>query len=238
MLSNTERKFSHVKGTGREVAPRLAARPRRRRPAAGALLPTVLAVLAGVFAYQALQSRAAMTDVLVARTYIAAGQPVNAGNTRRVEVHASDAELDRGLVAPSQLADRFVATVDLPAGEPVTSAELATGGQGIGLGAMSLPVPEDQAVGGALAAGDLVDVIQTGAAAGAKYVAQDLRVLEVAPASSGLGALGATSGQFFVVVAVNRQVALALSAALAGNSNAGDASSLEVVRLPTSTGKP
>ena len=199
------------------------------------MLPVVLAVLAGVFAYQALQARSAMTEVVVAKTDIAAGQPVSVSDTKMIAVHASDEELTQGLLAPAQLGGPWAAAVDLVAGEALTRAELVPAGQSAGLGAMSVAVPEDQAVGGALSAGDLVDIVEAGGPGGSHYVAQDLRVLDVASsAGGGVAALGGASGQYYVVVAVTKQTALAISAALVGGGNATGNSGLEIVRLPSS----
>ncbi len=197
---------------------------------AGVAIPVALGVLAAGFAYEALQGRAAMTEIVVTRSELAAGAPIDAGDTRLVRVHSVDRSLLRGLVTPPQLGEGWVATVPIPAGEPVTSSEISRPAQGPVLGEMSIAVPLDQAVGGRLVPGDRVDVIAGNGAGGAHYVAQGLRVVAVAP-SSGNGALLGASTNYYVVVAVGKQAALQIAAALAGGgAGAGGAGGIELVR--------
>jgi Flp pilus assembly protein CpaB len=93
---------------------------------------------------------------------------------------------------------------------------------------MSIAVPEQQAVGGSLAVGDLVDVIASNAAGSAYYVAQRLRVVAVAPTSPASGALLGASSSYYVTVAVGKQTALRIAAALSAEGQGGGA--LELVR--------
>jgi Flp pilus assembly protein CpaB len=193
-------------------------------------VPVALGVLAAGFTYEALQGRAAMTEIVVTRSELAAGTPIDAGDTRLVRVHSVDRSLLRGLVTPPQLGEGWVATVAIPAGEPVTSSEISMPAKGPVLGEMSIAVPVDQAVGGRLAPGDRVDVIAGNAAGGAHYVAQGLRIVAVSP-SSGNGALLGASTNYYVVVAVGKQTALRIAAALAeGGAGAGGAGGIELVR--------
>jgi hypothetical protein len=218
---------SHVPGPGRANEGRVR---RPRRLSASSLVPMVLAVLAAVFSFEALQDRSAMYQVVVARTVITEGQLIGTQNTRFVEIHASDVAQERDLLTPAGLGQNWQAAVELRPGEALTLAEVTTRSSTRPLGEMSIPVPIDQAVGGALASGDQVDVIQADGAGGARYIAQGLRVLSVASAGPAGGVLGNSSGAFFIVVAVSKQVALRVSAAEGASGSAGGSSSIEVIR--------
>jgi Flp pilus assembly protein CpaB len=95
-------------------------------------------------------------------------------------------------------------------------------------GEMSIAVPVQQAVGGSLTAGDYVDVIAANATGGAYYVAQGLRVVAVAPSSPSAGTLLGGSSGYYVVVAVGKQTALRIAAALGAQGQGGNG--LELVR--------
>jgi Flp pilus assembly protein CpaB len=193
-------------------------------------VPVALGVLAAGFAYEALQSRAATTEIVVARSAVSEGVTVDVGNTRLVKIRSADRSLLQDLVPPSDLEEGWVAAVPIRPGEPVTSSELARRPSGPQLGEMSIAVPVDEAVGGRLAAGDRVDVIASGASGSAHYVAQGLRVLAVAPTSVG-GALLEASASYYVVVAVGKKTALRLAAALGSQAAGGSAAGgLSLVR--------
>ena len=215
---------------GGDLGPDVARRRRPRRVTAGAAVPVALGVLAAGFAYEALQSRAATTEIVVARSAVSEGVTVDVGNTRLVKIRSADRSLLQDLVPPSDLEEGWVAAVPIRPGEPVTSSELARRPSGPQLGEMSIAVPVDEAVGGRLAAGDRVDVIASGASGSAHYVAQGLRVLAVAPTSVG-GALLEASASYYVVVAVGKKTALRLAAALGSQAAGGNAAGgLELVR--------
>ena len=91
-------------------------------------------------------------------------------------------------------------------------------------------MPVQQAAGGSIGPGDLVDVIASDGEGGAYYVAQGLHVVSVAPTSSGGGVLGGGTGNYYVVVAVDKQTALRLAAALAPSSSSATSSQVQVVR--------
>ena len=218
------------------------ARARRRRWLAGRLtwghvLPVVLAVLAAVFAAVALGDRSSTTRVAVANGPIAAGVPVDGGDTRLVTVHAGDTSLRAGLLPAAGVVEGWVAAVAIRAGDPITRSEVvhpaAAGG---GLGAMSVAVPVSHADGGAIVAGDQVDVIGgSGAGDGPVYIAQGLKVLNVADTRAG-GVLTSGTGDYFVVVAVDRPTALRLSAALASSAGSAPSAGIQVVRTTGEAG--
>jgi Flp pilus assembly protein CpaB len=207
-----------------------ASRPRRPpRLTAGSVVPFALALLAAVLTYAALQDRSATTEVAVAGRAIPLGWPVGPQDIRAVTMRAADRDVASGLVSPGRLGRGWVAAVPIPAGEPITQSELRPASAAPALGEMSIPVPVDQAAGGRLAPGDEVDVIAS-TAGGAYYVAQGLRVISVAPASATGGVLASGSSSFYVVVAVGKQEALRVAAAI-GSQGAGAAgAAVQVVR--------
>jgi hypothetical protein len=216
----------HAGGTASEVS-------RSRSPSrltAGSVVPVLLAVLAAGFAYAALQDRSSMTSIVVSSSMVPAGTAVNSHDTRTVRVHSSDTALAQGLLTPSQLGDGLVATVAVQPGEPVTLSEVEKASLVPALGEMSIAVPLQQAAGGRIGAGDLVDVIAADGTGGAYYVAQGLRVLGVAPASSSSGVLGGGAGSYFVVVAVDKQTALRIAGALGSGGGGGTGNDIEIVR--------
>ncbi|HTT91280.1 MAG TPA: SAF domain-containing protein [Acidimicrobiales bacterium] len=197
---------------------------------AGSVVPVLLAVLAAGFVYEALQDRSSMTSVVVASSLVPAGTPVDASDTRTVRIHSSDTEVADGWLTPAELGGDWVATVAVRAGEPLTMSEVEKPSLVPALGEMSIAVPVQQAAGGRISAGDLVDVIASNGAGDAYYVAQGIRVLGVAPESATTGVLGGSSGSYFVVVAVNKQTALRIAAALGSQGTAGTGNDIEIVR--------
>ncbi len=211
---------------------------RVRRLTTGSVVPVVLAVLAGGFAYEALLDRSAMSEIVVASSLVPAGTPVDSGNTRLVKVHTSDTALTHGLLAPAELEGRWIATVPVRAGEPITLSELERPSLGPPLGEMSISVPIQQAAGGTINVGDLVDVIASTGPAGAYYVAQGLRVLSVAPTASTGDVLDGGAGSYFVVVAVGKQTALRIAAALGAQGSGGAGEDIQIVRSTDETPTP
>lgn len=207
----------------------------RGRLTVGHVAPVVLAVFTAVFVLAGLADRSATVEIPVASAAIPAGAAVNATDTRLVRVHRSDSRLVAGLISASELGQGWVAAVRIEAGDPITRSALTQTPAGAsGLGAMSLPVPADRADGGALQPGDRVDVLGSDGNGGVAYLAEGLQVLAVSPPSSGL--LSATSGDYWISVAVDRATALKLAAALDAQSGGGSAvSALEVV---LSSGEP
>lgn len=125
------------------------------------------------------------------------------------------------LISEDELDDLggWVLARPVAAGGLIGQSDLVAPGSTPGLRSMSLPVPVEHAAGGALAAGDRVDVISVSDAT-ADYVATDLEVVSVAEGAA--GAIGAVSS-YHVVVSVDADQALALAEAL-------DSGSVELVR--------
>ena len=217
--------------TATVASPRQAAPGRgglSRRVTAGHVFPLVLAILASVATLAALKDRSATVVVAVARTNIAVGSPISPGQLTWEKVPADSVLARHGLIGRDQLGAGETAAVSIPAGQPITTAELAMGGAGLGLGSMSIDVSVARADGGGIHAGDRVDVISTGSGHAA-YVATDLLVLAVAPTGSGAVFGASADNGYFVTVAVDRAAALAIAAA-EGATSAGGSGGIEVVR--------
>jgi Flp pilus assembly protein CpaB len=211
--------------------PGRAGRPRRMRPVPlGAVLPVALAVAAAGSAYVALAQRGARAPVAVAASYLPAGTVLGPADVRDVLVASNDRALVKGLVPPSQVPYGWVTAVGVPAGQPL-SRDLLSAPAGSGpLGRMSIPVPQSQAVGGALVAGDLVDVVLA-SPGGSRYVATGLRVAGTSGAQAG-SLVGGPVG-YYVVVEVDRATALRVASALAAATGASG----DQVELVRSTGE-
>jgi Flp pilus assembly protein CpaB len=211
--------------------------PRFRRPqrwTLGHVLPVVLAIFTLIFVLVALRDRTTQTSVVVAAQQIPAGAAINTGDTRVVKMGASDARHLTGLITLAQLKGTLTAAAPIGPGEPILTGQTVTGpAGGTGLGAMSIPIPVDQADGGAIAVGDQVDII-SGSTSGATYVAQHLSVLAVA-APKTTGVLSAAATSYSITVAVNQPTALRLTAALAAASGS-TGNNLEVIRSTGETG--
>jgi Flp pilus assembly protein CpaB len=228
----SERVMSHKEANDPRTE-RPAPGTRLRPPArftAGSIVPVLLAVLAAAFAYEALQDHSSMTSIVVASSILPVGAPVDSRDTRTVRVHSSDTALAQGLLTPSQLDDGWVAAVAVHAGEPVTLSEVEKSSAVPALGEMSIAVPLQQAAGGRISPGDLVDVIASNGSEGAYYVAQGLRVLGVAPASASTGVLAGGTGSYFIVVAVDKLTALRIAAALGAQGGGAAGDNVEIVR--------
>jgi Flp pilus assembly protein CpaB len=187
----------------------------------GHVAPFALAALAFVLVLAVQRGKSQTVQVPVAASAINAGDPVTTANVRMVTMHAQDSAARSGLVAPADLAasQNWVAAVLIRAGDPITHSEIAKASGPTGLGSMSLQVPIEHADGGALTAGDRVDVI--GQINGASvYEARGLQVLSVASTAKA-GGLGGTSGNYYVVVAVDTDTALRLAQAVATKGSGG-----------------
>lgn len=199
--------------------------PRGRRAprwSAGHVLMLVAGLTAAVGTWALLRAADATVPVAVAATPLRAGQPVAPADFDFVSIHADEALLAT-LLAPGQIEGvaGWVATTAVEPGELVSRGMLRSPAAPAQLRAMSVPVAAERAAGGALAAGDRIDVIEVRGGI-ARYVASDLQVLAVGQQRSGLAG-AVTAGGFAVVVAVDDADALRLAAAI-------DAGGIHVVR--------
>jgi Flp pilus assembly protein CpaB len=204
----------------REVGPQKPVRRRIGRPLSAAhILIAVVVILAFILNLLVLQDRNATTLVAIAGEPLAAGSTINPSDLRLVPVD-SDFEALEALVTEAEVSkfDGWVLSRFVPEGGLVDVSALVEPGT-TGLRSMSLPVPIEHAAGGALVAGDRIDVISV-VDGNATFVASSLEVLSVSEASpSAIGGISA----YHVVVSVGSQEALDLAHAL-------DAGSIEIVR--------
>lgn len=189
---------------------------RRRSPRARVSRAAALAWLAGTLAFvlsaSVLRDRAEQVEVLVAASDIPAGAEITDTMLRRVRLDA-DSPLLASLVRSGGLTSGQLAADTIIEGAPIRTADLVEAGRGDGLRAMSIEVDRAHAVGGALAVGDRVDVIDA-LDGRATFVVVDAEVIDLPAQSTGRGITGGSSGSaFFVVVRVDAAQALALAGA-------------------------
>lgn len=195
------------------------------RLSAGHLAMLVAALLAFLVNFSVLRSADTTVPVAVAAADIRAGQAVAPQLFDFSRIAADDGLLATlvGAQAVSAL-DGYIADRAIAAGELLRRSDLRPPGAPADQRAMSVPIGRDHAVGGALAAGDRVDVI-TVSGGQASYVVTAAEVLAINDGAAP-GVLG--GGGFSVTIAVDADTALRLAAAIR-------AEALEVVRT---TGAP
>ncbi|HZD74634.1 MAG TPA: RcpC/CpaB family pilus assembly protein [Actinomycetota bacterium] len=175
---------------------------------------TLLAgLLAMLLVFSVLRERDTTWRAAVAGAEIRAGTTVGGTSFRLVDVHVPDAVRDT-LVDPASLARLrgWTATRTIQPGELVSRGDLRPPAAPSALRAMSIPVEAAHAVGGSLAAGDHVDVIQVDEDGRARYVVAGAQVLAVNRPDAGV--IGAAAGSSSITVAVDARQALRLAAAI------------------------
>lgn len=192
--------------------------PRRRpriltRLSFGHIVMIVAGLLAFLLTFSLLRAREQTFQVAVAARDIPAGTPVDAGSFRLAEVRLGD-DLLATLLQPEDLdgVTGWVASATIRAGDLVSRNDLRPFAAPGGLGAMSIPIEREHAVGGALAPGDRVDVIEV-RDGDARYLVQGAEVLAVGSRDSG-GFVEGSIGAFSVTIAVDSQVALDIARAI------------------------
>jgi Flp pilus assembly protein CpaB len=195
--------------------------PAPRRPASrsrlsfGHVITLLTGLLATVLVFSLLRERDASFRVAAAGAEIRAGTTVERTGLRLVDVRVPDDVRGR-LIDPATL-DRFrgwIATRTLEPGELLTRGDLRPPAAPSALRAMSIPVEAAHAVGGSLAAGDRLDVIQVDQGGQASYVVTGAEVLSVNSPDGGV--IGATATSASLTVAVDARQALRLAAAIRG----------------------
>lgn len=197
----------------------------RARVSAGHVVMLVAALLAIVLNAALLRANAQTVPVAVAAADIRAGALVEPATFRFTHVRV-DADLLASLVTPqsARALTGWVATAALPAGAIVRTSDLRPPSAPAAARAMSLPVTPEHAVGGAIAVGDRVDVIDVRDGE-ASYVTTGAEVLDVTTGARGaLPSLGGMS----ITIAVDSETALRLAVALRSES-------LEIVRSTGAT---
>lgn len=215
---------------GTPPAPSLTPAPRRpplSRVGSAHALMVASALLAFVLVAALAGHRGDTVRVAVARSDIAPGGAVSPAQLRWVTLPAGSALATR-LVGPAQAAATgWMATRAVSAGQPLVRADLARPSGDDGLRWIAIPVPKEHAAGGAVVAGDRVDVIDV-VDAKAAYVVAGVEVVKVNGAGSGTGLAAGSERDFSVVVRADADQALAIAAALADGK-------LEVVRSSGAT---
>jgi Flp pilus assembly protein CpaB len=190
-----------------------------RRPASrsrlsfGHVVTLLTGLLATVLVFSVLRERDASFRAATAGAEIRAGTTVEATALRMVDVRVPDGVRGR-LIDPASLG-RFrgwIATRTLQPGELLSRGDLRPPAAPSALRAMSIPVEAAHAVGGALAAGDRLDVIQVDESGQARYVVSGAEVLAVNRPDSGV--IGAAASSSSLTVAVDPRQALRLAAAI------------------------
>ena len=195
-------------------------RRRWRRPSLAHILIAVSALLAFALNFLALQDRTAVTSVAVAAVALEPGQRLDAGSTRLEDVPANLPGLEQLVTsAERDSLQGWIVTRHVDPGALLDQSALAepTGDHGLRL--MSIPVPVEHAAGDTIVVGERVDVIWA-SDTGARFIAADL---EVTGLSTGDAGVLSSSGDYYIVVAIDAETALSVAEALTEGS-------IEVVR--------
>jgi Flp pilus assembly protein CpaB len=153
----------------------------------GHVVMVLAGLLGALLTLTALHAADDTTPILAAARDIAPGTVIDAHALRVARVHADAATLAT-LIDSTQLGavSGRVAVDDIPAGTLLTRGAIRSASQGEAPRAMSFPIPRSRAVGGALDAGDLVDVLAVQRNSGrSSYVATGVEVLEFRSQDSG-----------------------------------------------------
>jgi Flp pilus assembly protein CpaB len=190
--------------------------PSRRRMGTRFSLPHLVTLLAGLLAmllvFAVLRGGEATSRVAVAAREVRAGAPLARSALRFTDLRAPGAIREQ-LVEPDSLAglEGWIATRTIAPGDLVTRGDFRPPAAVAQQRAMSVPVDPAHAVGGALDAGDRVDVIRVLDNGQAVFVVAGAQVLGVnRPDPSAIGPDGAYS----LTLAVSSQDALRLAAAI------------------------
>ena len=193
---------------------RLAAPPKRRLLSR---MPTslVVAIVAGLFAmggFLVVTSSHTGSQVAVAARDLRAGEAIDAGALRFIDLTATESVLAT-MVRPADMeAIRgSVATHSIAAGSIVSRSDLAPAAAPAQQRAMSIPIEPEHAVGGTLQRGDLVDIVDASGTE-AVYVVTGAEVLTVGRQKA--KGLGGVSSKYAVTIAVDERAALRLSGAI------------------------
>lgn len=184
----------------------------------------VIMILAGAVAVVAnlavLSARDDVFSIATAATEIRQGKLITASDFETVDVNVDDETL-RDLVLEADVAalEGKIAARTIPAGALVHPDDFRSASAPLELRAMSIPVNRQDAVGGDLAVGDLVDVIAVSDGV-SEYITTAAEVLAV-PEAATAGIAGGTT--FYVTVAVDADTALRLALAL-------DSAAVSIVR--------
>lgn len=190
---------------------------RKRSPFARISRAALITWLAGTLAFllsaSLLRDRSERIDVLRAAQDIPAGTELTGDLIETVSIPADSPFADATLRSGG-LQEGMVVRDVVPAGAPILSSDLVRASAADQLRAMSVEVPREQAVGGDLGVGDRVDVIDV-VDGDPRYVVTDVQVIDIASSGSSGGITGGGAREFYVVVRVDADQALAIAGALA-----------------------
>jgi len=197
-------------GAGEHDLPALPKKPWWSRVSGRHLLVMVVGILAFLTNLVVLRSQDERIFVAVAAIDLDAGETLRNQSLRFVDIDATS-QLAGNFVTRDSLdgTGDLVIAAPIRAGDPILATSLLPAVAGGGLRAISIPVDRERAVGGAVQAGDSIDVISVEDGT-ARYVLSGVEVLAVP--GSDKSALSANS--YFLVVAVDDREALAVSRAM------------------------
>ncbi|HEY7105048.1 MAG TPA: RcpC/CpaB family pilus assembly protein [Acidimicrobiia bacterium] len=183
------------------------------RLSSGHVLMIAAGLLGAVLGFAALHSEPAGVEVAVAAREIRGGESVRRSDFGTARVQAPQ-RLLRTFVRPRELGGLRgrVATSTVEAGELIVRREFQPRAARDGLRSMSIPIDPARAVGGRLAVGDRIDVLDASDHT-VSIIVRDAEVLAVD--AQGRGGIGATSTPFTVTIAVDASQSQLLAAAIA-----------------------
>ena len=203
--TTTQRSLESVGGT------QTVKRSLMSRLSLGHVIMIVAGLAAFLLVFSLLRSRDETFQVATAIEELRAGTTVTDDAFAFASFGVTDRATLGTLLSPQQVeqavAEGWVVTRTIPAGDPVRMSDFRTDADPSELRAMSIPIDRGHAVAGALQPGDLIDVIvvRNGRAS---YVTTGVEILDVAGADSQFG------GGFSVTVAVDGTSSLRLASAL------------------------
>lgn len=163
-------------------APPPKKRSRLARVSRAALITWLAGTLAFLLSASILRDRTERIDVLVAAEDIPAGTELTFDLVESVSIPVDSPFADAALRAGALEEGTIIRDV-ITAGAPILTSHLAGATSADQLRAMSIEVPREQAVGGDLAVGDRIDVIDV-VKGEARYVATDVQVTDLASNST------------------------------------------------------
>lgn len=192
-----------------------ASRATRWRPSLSHILIGLAAMLAFVLNLLALQDKSSTTLVVVADGPISAGAVFTQQDFTLVPVPTEFAGLDSLLTETEALAaEGWIVDRPIGAGAIVEASAVVEPGAPSGLRSMSISIDPEHAAGGAIRSGDRVDIISVSDGQ-ASFVVSDVGVIGVADTD---GDAFGVAGNYFVLVGVDADQALALAEAMASGS--------------------
>ena len=208
--------LGHGEGCGVEFVSSAGVLRRRAlasRVSTGHVVMLLAGLLGALLTLSLLHASNDATPMLAAARDIAPGTVIDSSVLRTAHVHADTATLATLFAARDVDAVRgHVAIEAIPAGALVTRGAVRAAATGEAPRAMSFPIPRSRAVGGALDAGDRVDVLAVQRTTGRSgYVAADVQVLAFSGRDAGPLQ---TSDDASVTIAVDSAAAARIASAL------------------------